>query len=242
MQFHDVYTVKTGDSLIRIAKSKGYNNPGPIVAYPPNQAFFRGRSLDVLRPYEKFFIPWNQDLLRKFIATMEDLIRSVNETATKLIEEEVKSREELESFLVMIDSINLILQIHVSIGSLVVESSAHGFEMSSEKVLEWLADSHVHMYAGDMVPLIVPAPLAPKKDYKFFVRHTLGPWTPSYWASVYTAIKTGDMDLYLYGSGALTYRNAQKISQNAKLEVIKLQAPLSHARAQLTMPFYQNKV
>ena len=160
IQFHDTYRVKAGDNLAKIARSKGYRNPGPIVAYLPNLAFFRGRSPNLIRPNETFFIPWTQDLLRKFIATMEYLIRDVNETATKLVNEAVESKEELESFLGKIDAINLIAQIHVSIGSLAVEHAAHGFEMSSEKVLEWLADNRVHMIAGDMVPLMVPAPSA----------------------------------------------------------------------------------
>src|SRR6476620_5718805 len=39
MQFHDAYTVKPGDNLWKIGKSKGYPNPGPIIAYPPNRPF-----------------------------------------------------------------------------------------------------------------------------------------------------------------------------------------------------------
>jgi hypothetical protein len=95
---------------------------------------------------------------------------------------------------------------------------------------------------GEMGTMVVPAPSAPKRDYKFFIRHTLGPWTPSYWASVYAAIKDRDLELYLYGSDAVTYRNAQNIANDAKLEVIKLQAPLNHARNQLVLPFYMNRI
>jgi hypothetical protein len=241
MQFHDVYVVKPGDKLTTIARKKGYMNPGPIVAYPENQAFFRGRSPNLIRPGEKFFVPWHPDLLKKFVVTMEALVADVQNTANKLIREDVENKEELEKFLVMIDSINFVAQIHVAIGSLAVENAAHGFELSSEHVLEWLADSRAHMF-GEMATMVVPAPSAPKRDYKFFIRHTLGPWTPSYWASVYAAIKDRDLELYLYGSDAVTYRNAQNIANDAKLEVIKLQAPLNHARNQLVLPFYMNRI
>jgi hypothetical protein len=246
MQFHDAYTVKPGDNLWKIGKSKGYSNPGPIVAYPPNRQFFQIHSPDHLKPGDSFFIPWQPELLRKFIATMEDLVVSVQETAKELIEGEEQNREELEQFLVKIDSINLIAQIHVSIGALAVENAAAmaGKEgaMESGELLEWLADNRVHMIAGDLVPMIVPQPNAPKQDYKFYIRHALGPWTPSYWASVYTAIKTGDLDLYLYGTDAIVYRNAKTIADNAKLEIIKIQAPLNHAKQQLALPIYLYRV
>ena len=246
MQFHDPYVVKAGDSLFKIGRRQGFSNPGPIVAYWPNQAFFRKRSPESIRPGDAFLIPWHPDLLRKFIATMQDLVNKVKITAQELMEGVRKNREQLEEFLVWIDSINLIAQINVALGSLAIENAAavagkHG-AMESAEVMAWLADATIHTAAGDMAPLIVPQPESPKRDYRFFIRHTLGPWTPSYWASVYAAIKSGDVGVYLYGSDYTQFKDAQSIAAKAKEEIIKVQAPLLHAQRQLALPFYLYRI
>ena len=85
-----------------------------------------------------------------------------------------------------------------------------------------LADAGVHTFAGDLAPLIIPSPSSPKKVFKFVVRHTLGPWTPSFWTSVWIAIKQGDVDLYLYGSDAVAYRTAMQIKDQADRDITKL--------------------
>lgn len=246
MQFHDPYVVKNGDSLARIGRRKCFSNPGPIVSYWPNKNFFSKRSPNALRQGDAFLIPWHPDLLRKFIATMEDLVKKVTETANELIEGEMKNREELEEFLAWIDSINLIAQINVAMGSLAVENASamagKDGAMETAEVLSWLADTAVHTGAGDIAPLMVPQPEAPKNDYKFYLRHSLGPWTPSYWVTVYGAIKTGDVGIYLYGSDYVRFKNAEQIAARAKEEIIKIQAPLNHAKQQLVLPFYSNRI
>jgi hypothetical protein len=62
----------------------------------------------------------------------------------------------------------------------------HGATMTSRQMVSWLAETGVHTFAGDLAPLIILSPSAPKKDFKFVVRHTLGPWTPSFWTSAWS--------------------------------------------------------
>ena len=68
--------------------------------------------------------------------------------------------------------------------------------MTGKEALLWLAESRAGI-AGNIATASIPAPDAPKRDFKFWVRHALGPCNPSFWASVYVAVKEGDADLYL---------------------------------------------
>ena len=90
----------------------------------------------------------------------------------------------------------------------------------------------------EITTLVVPEPTAPKKDFKFYIRHTLGPWTPSFWTSVYAAVKTGDIDTYLYGADAIRFKRCSEISAQANRDIDRLKTRIQAARAQLMMPFY----
>lgn len=238
--FEDVYIVKAGDTLSTIARSRGYQNPGPVFAYPANRAMFPNRAAaDKIKPGQRIRIPWHPHLLQKIIVTSQALIEDTTETTKRLIEEQVHDAEVLEEYLRKIDAINMIAQVHVSIGALTAESMEHGGVLSSRQIAEWLADSRVHLFAGDLAPLVIPAPTAPKMDFKFFVRHTLGPWTPAFWTSVYAAIKEGDVDLYLYGADAVTHRTLMRIKRQADSDLQRLDTTIKAARHQLTMSFYQ---
>jgi hypothetical protein len=134
---------------------------------------------------------------------------------------------------------HMLAQVHVSIGALVAEGMGHGGALSSREIATWLADSRVHMWAGDLAPLVIPAPAAPKQDFSFYVRHALGPWTPAFWTSVYAAIKGWDLDLYLYGTDAVTYRTTLKIKSQAEADIARLTETVNAARHQFNMPFYR---
>ena len=48
--------------------------------------------------------------------------------------------------------------------------------------------------------------------------------------------------MYLYGSDYVRFKNSQQIAEKAKEEIIKLQAPLNHAKQQLVLPFYSSRI
>ena len=79
--------------------------------------------------------------------------------------------------------------------------------MSSKEAVLWLVESRVSIATG-VIP--IPAPDAPKKDFKFYLRHALGPWNPSFWTSVAVAIREKDLDIYLYGADAMTHRASSR--------------------------------
>jgi hypothetical protein len=240
MSFHGTYQVKPGDNLSKVARTKGFDNPGPIVAYPPNASFFRSRSPNMLRPAESFLIPYHPDLLRKIIATSEYLIVEVVKSTKAIIGQEVRNKQQIDEFLFKMDAINFLASIGVGVAQLSAKG-IRGVEMSADEVVQWFVNSRINI-ASNVATLSIPAPSAPKQDFKFFVRHALGPWNPSYWATVYGAIKEGDLDLYLYGTDALTHRNAVAIKAQADKDIEKLKQRITEARAQLGQPFYSRRI
>jgi hypothetical protein len=240
MMFHDTYIVKRGDNLTKIGKEFGFANPGPIVAYTPNQARFRGKSPDLIYPNERLLIPWRRDLLQKYVATCKHLMSEVAKDATKLINEQMHNKKDLDQFLTLIDAVNLLASTAVGIGML-VRQGARGVEMSSKEAIKWLLDSRAAL-AGGVTTLAIPTPTAPKKDFKFYVRHTLGPWNPSFWASVYVAIQEKDVDLYLYGSDATAYKTSVKIKTQAESDIANLKQKVAAAESQMNEPFYNHKI
>lgn len=46
-------------------QARGFDNPGPLVGYPGNQALFRSRSGNLLRPGDRALIPYHPDVLQK---------------------------------------------------------------------------------------------------------------------------------------------------------------------------------
>ena len=240
MSFHDTYTVKRGDNLTKIGKQFGFSNPGPIVAYSPNQSRFRGKSPDLLNPSEKLLIRGGKTCCRKYVATCKHLMNEVAKDATKLINEQMHDKKELDKFLTLIDALNLLASTAVGIG-LLARQGAKGVEMSSKEAIRWFLDGRAALSSG-VATLAIPTPTAPKKDFKFYVRHTLGPWNPSFWASVITAYQEGDVDLYLYGSDATAHKMSMKIKQQAEGDIAKLRQKVSTAESQMKQPFYNNKI
>lgn len=240
MSFHESYRVRGGDNLTRIAKARGFDNPGPIVAYPENRLFFRTRSPNLIRPGDAFLLPYHPDLLRKIVATSELLIAEVTKSAAELIREETRSKKEIDDFLFKIDAVNFLANVGVSIGSLTAQGAKAG-EMSADDLVKWFAESRTSI-GGGVATMTIPAPSAPKRDFRFFVRHTLGPWNPSYWTTLYGAIRDGDLDLYLYGTDAVTHRNALKIKAQADKDIERLRKRANDARTQLGQPFYKHRI
>jgi hypothetical protein len=94
-----------------------------------------------------------------------------------------------------------------------------------------------HLIA-DMAVMSTPTPTPPKADWNLSLLHSLGWVSPSYLDIRRRAAVQGDFGVFLYGSQWTTYKNVQNIVTNAKLAIIKVRAPIMHARRQLDLPFY----
>jgi hypothetical protein len=241
MPFHDLYRTKGVDAqeLFRVCKSHGYDNPGPIIAYPPNQSVFNTRQTPgKLPPGAQVLIPWHPTVLRKLIATSEFLAIEFAKDATRIIESQQGDKEDLERFLIKVDSVCLLINMGKSLTQLITEAKEG---MTAAQAVAWFANSRLDL-GKDIATLAIPAPDSPKRDFKWVVRHTLGPWTPSFWASVYAAIKEGDSDIYSFGPAAETYKTKLRIKTEADRYIGVLRMRIAEARQQLGMPFYNHRV
>lgn len=239
MFFYDLYIVKPGDNLTNIGKQFGFLNPGPIVVFPPNANQFRNKSPDLIYSKDKLLIPWHRNLLRNYITSCKQQINEVSNKAGKLINKQMKRKKEFDQFLTLIDGLNFLANVGVST-TLLIRQGCKGV-ISSKAVSIWLLD-HSTSNISSITTLAIPTPAAPKKDFKFYVRHTLGPWNPSFWASVIIAYQENDWDIYLYGSDAIAHKRILKIKKQAETDIYNLKKIIADAEKQNAKKFYNHRL
>lgn len=249
--FYTKYIVRSGDSLFAIAQSRRFDNPGPLIAYPPNGEFFKNRfgatflttSRDFpVKPGDVLFIPYHPDTLRKIVATSRKLAEDLKRDTQQLLQEQIHTKEQMEGLLFKIDAANFLISIGTSVASLAGKYVAGGYALGESEVVGWFVENRLTVTAPNIVTMAVPAPSSPKMDIKKFVRHTLGPWNPSFWVDVYAAIANRDIDYYLYGSGAVMDKAAYKIRQQAARNIQQLENRSTAASRQLYAPFYGHRI
>jgi hypothetical protein len=188
------------------------------------------------------YVPLHPDALTKAIVTAKFLVVQVAADAEKLMREQTAHREELEGFLARVDAVNFLANFGLGLAKLSIAGRA--LPEGAKLLKAFLAEETVRraemiLSLGEMA---IPAPSEPKTNFKFFLRHTVGPWSPSYWASVWAAVSEGDIDLYLHGSAAQESKNKAEIRRKA-LEALKpLKTKIADLEKQRAQTFYSHRV
>lgn len=237
--FHDQHVVASGDNLTKIAAAAGFKNPGPLAAYPENARHFRSRSPDVIQPGERLFIPYHPDKLNRIINGSRQIIQMLQVDAQALIDEQYRDKQELERFLGRIDAINFISNLGIGSAFNIAKAASGG--MTSSSAMSYLS-GHLTTIGSNVATMAVRTPEAPRRNLGFWVRHTLGPWNPSFWTSVAIAIQERDLDIYLYGSDAIAHKTSLKIKKQADADVNRLRVKIREMQTQLAMPFYRVRI
>jgi hypothetical protein len=245
MFFHDEYTT-TGarlEELTELGRMHGYENPGPIVAYPPNVGHFnQNLSPGILPAGIKLYVPYSQALLLKTAVTHEYLASATTQQLQRLLATPSVDRKELESFLFKIDAINFLGSFTTAIGgSAVAARAGKNLVTSSKDLAKWLMQDRMTT-ATNLTTMVLPQPEKPRKDFNFFVRHAFGAWNPSYWASVYASIAEADVDIWLHGSSAIEFAEKLRWKVNLEKDIERSKLTARHARLQIAMPFYGHLV
>lgn len=258
--FHTKYHANAGDTVATLAKRRGFPNPGPLVAYPPNRQLFARKygpnfltvSRDfVLSSGDLFYLPWREEALRNLVTVFETLIEDTRKDAEEMINGLMKDKEELESFLMKLDILA------VASGAVVGTFAAAGVYVAELKgaenvFLTPIIKSQVgdflfgrFLNVGGVLAVSTDAPSAARKRWdslRLLVRHTLNVTSPSYWAAVLTAISQGDADIWWSGPDHIAESKAREIAARAKAEIRNFQNGVHAANKQLALPFYRHRI
>jgi len=251
MPFHDAYVVRAGDTLTSIARTYNYSNPGPIVAYPPNQALFPSNATatpNQLRAGSTIYIPWPADLLRRLIERSRSLTHMINRDALQLIQRVNDQQSNLDSFMTLLDMANFIATLNVGLvmgGVDLVRGAGNVAEHVPEPTTAQAIMQMLENRAGNVsnaVSTLLPAPAAPTMNFRYFARHALGPLNPSYWGSVGAAISEGDPEIWMYGSAIVTYRQVSRITNQANRDIERLKDRIREMQTQMNAPFNSARI
>lgn len=245
LSFHSRHIVVGIETIEQIARQYRYDNPGPILAYGPNHFAPFPVPSSVVRervaPRAILFIPYRPEVLVKLIATAWKLSEEIARIANQLMLQQSGYDKKLEELLFLIDAANFVAGIGVNVGTVAVKgfiAVKDGKEilMTAEEAIEWIANSRISSAAEMMTN--VTAPEKPRKGIGFWVRHSLGPWNPSFWTSVYASIREGNADIYLHGADAVSYDSKLRIQRQATADIAKLKKRVKEAEIQLNAQFY----
>jgi hypothetical protein len=257
--FHTKYQASNGDTVANLAKRRGFPNPGPLIAYPPNQPLFARKYgpnfLTVSRDFalsngDSVYLPWREEALRNLVTAFEKLIKDIRKDSDDLINGLMKDKEDLESYLMKLDILA------VASGSVIGTFTAAGVYAAELKGIESVLMKPLPLLkgpvgdfllgrfltVGGVVAVATDAPSASRKRWdtlRLVVRHTLNVPSPSYWASVIMAFKEGDADIWWSGPDHIVADKARDIAARAKSEIQNFQNGVDAAKRQLALSFYR---
>ncbi|HTV77322.1 MAG TPA: hypothetical protein VMF03_03635 [Steroidobacteraceae bacterium] len=258
--FHTKYQARAGDTVVNLASRRGFSNPGPLVAYPPNRALlarkFGPNFLAVSQEFplsngDLFYLPWREEALRNLVNVFEKLIADTRKDSDDMIQGLMKDKEELESFLMKLDIMA------VASGAVIGTFAAAGVYAAELKGVESVYLTKIiksdvgdfllgrFLNVGGVVSVATDAPSATRKRWdslRLLVRHTLNVTSPSYWASIMVAISQGDADIWWSGPDHIAADKAREIAAHAKSEIQNFQNGVNAAKRQLALPFYRHRM
>lgn len=232
--YHNTVTLGAPMTWFQVARSTGFDDPGPILAYPPNIARWRtSENPDgTVAAGREVLIPFKTSTLERMIAAARSAITDSAIQAEKLIAMVKADGDQINRVFATADIAAAVIGAFASIGVGISQAGkaaqapiSFSGAAAEEEVLVMLKDG-IAPRVSNIVTTITPTPDPAGGSgaghwFKLIVRHTLGPWNPSFWASVALAIKEDNADIYIYGMDAFTAQQTRQIANQAKAQIGK---------------------
>jgi hypothetical protein len=244
MYFQHLYKVKKDDTWFKIARRFGFDSPAPITNFPPNlDHYWDGTE----GPGRMLRIPYHPTALRNFIdfCTRKEppgLLLLNRQDKKKLLNGAYENKNELEDTLRLLDVIGFCATMCVGLASMSVNMVKQAGPRTVKDLASWLGADRALM-AANIASLTLPIPGAPKIDLRFWLRHHPLNWfSPSYHGSILAGIWSMDLDLILYGHGAIAEREIETIGRVLDQAYDDLEKRVGEAEYQLISPFYSELI
>jgi hypothetical protein len=255
--YHNLVNVPKGMTWWNAAQKLAFDNPGPLLNYPPNSDRFI-TSVDPMAEIPTYlgqlFVPYKRESLDRMIAAAQDAILDVNRRAAELIAMVKVDGDKVNQVFATADIAAMLLNALAGVGLAASTSvktanaaTATAADVMSEEAVMAMLKEGLPSRAANVITTLVPTPDPAQGSgvghyAKLIIRHTLGPWNPSFWASVALAIKEDNADIYIYGPDAWTAQQTRKIANQANNTAKDLMAQVNDMKEQRKAGFYDAKV
>jgi hypothetical protein len=249
MEFHDTYLASgsSHEELQWLLATYRFDNPGPIVAYPPNAGHFpQGVCPATLPGNRELLIPWHPIQLQRTVVFFTKLAHAYAKQARGLIGAESSLQAGIAGKLAAIDGLSAAFTATVSAFSAgatrLTASQLAKMGEDAAVLAGYVAADRAPAVLGQVSQAIAPPHLPSTYSLRFLNRHAFGAWSPSFWSSVYVAIAERDMSSWLYGPAATEYARKQQIRAEFDRDIARLTAAARGAAERLSEPFYVHRL
>lgn len=219
VEFVALHPVKKGDTLKKIAKQWGFENPGPIIAYPNNLPLIPFRVVD--HRYDKhryrlsrwapiskeldpertpvLFIPAPNDWLAFYVVHTSQLMKRYTKIAQKEVSKVVQDAEDVKDMILLAEALAVVAGMAASFIGLAKEGIklSGGTAAEATKALTASAKARITAQAIAMsanpLTLVLPKPIGLKKSGARYHAHkwTGWAWSASWWSGFWTGLIVG---------------------------------------------------
>lgn len=239
MPFEFVHTVKRGENLSKIGRLYGLSNPGPIATHPDNKVLFYKNRNFVIHPGDKLTIPWPEEKLRKFRDLLTRLIADGEATTQRLTASLLADRREVERIENNADIAAFLLTLGVGVGALTAKG-LKGASMTNSEAIQWLVTDRLLM--GHSIASMTVRPSGDSRIWRFIKRSALGFMSPSYYSSLYLAIRENDFDIAADGNTVPIDKAIRTIKTENDRMNARLRQKRTEVEAQMGASYYRNRI
>jgi hypothetical protein len=243
-KYEYTYTAQGGETITQIARQFGFESADPLshppYGYAPNMRLAKG---DVI------YVPFPPRRLQNWIDTTEKMIKGAKEGLKEAVETQKIMKENLENYLMKIEALSILANMAkgavegIKIGAKAAKAvTNHYAKKITEEMAEWGIDE-AKGTSEELLGAAIEASGAPKRGLILALRHfpPLGWRSPAYWASLASAIASGEYEVFLYGPEGIAEKRCEKLAGETSRYIEDLNFHIALMKIQLDSPIYKAK-